>query len=252
MGGGGMALFVGIGATRTDALNTKDGTTLGSFVDPVNGRSFVWEWGAWLEAWNLAVSYGNMVVFDACGLARWFGTPKGGGGVIAVGELLVVATSIQVGTLLLFDTNGNTVAGPVAAEGRPLVAGADGTIYTVRCEGSQQVGTPAINRILAYSSDLTELWRFDLGGDFCIGMTGNVVLDDDGVMYLMRSSPNSSGTQVMAIQTRSPGLADSSWPSWRHDNRGTAWLVPGTSGPATTDGGNATDASDPTATPERD
>jgi hypothetical protein len=172
--------------------------------------------------------------------------------VIAVGELLVVATSTQVGTLLLFDTNGNTVAGPAPAEGRPLAAGADGAIYTVGCQASQQVGTPATNWIVAYSSDLKELWRFDLGGGSCLGMTGNVVLDNDGVMYLMRSSPNISGTQVIAIQTRSPGLADSSWPSWRHDNRGTAWLVPGASGPATTDSGNATDASDPTATPERD
>lgn len=49
----------------------------------------------------------------------------------------------------------------------------------------------------------------------------------------MRSAPSISGTQVIAIQTRSPGLADSSWPSWRHDNRGTAWLVPGTAGSTT-------------------
>ena len=163
---------------------------------------------------------------------------------IVAGELLVVATSTQVGTLLLFDMNGNTITGPVAAEGRPLVAGADGTIYTVGCQASQQVGTPATNWILAYSSDLAELWRFDLGGGSCLGMTGSVVLDEDGVMYLMRSSPNTSGTQVMAIQTRSPGLADSSWPSWRHDNRGTAWLVPGTAGSTTSGDADVSDAED--------
>jgi hypothetical protein len=78
-------------------------------------------------------------------------------------------------------------------------------------------------------------------------MTGNVVLDDDGVMYLMRSSPNIYGTQVIAIQTQSPGLADSSWPSWRHDNRGTAWLVPGSPATGDSDAGAPPDLGTPPA-----
>ena len=45
--------------------------------------------------------------------------------------------------------------------------------------------------------------------------------------YGLSLRPGSTGTELVAIQTRSPGLADSSWPSIRHDNRGTAWLVPG-------------------------
>jgi hypothetical protein len=140
--------------------------------------------------------------------------------------------------MMLYDGDGNVVGQPAPAEGRPLAAGGDGTIYTVGCVASQ----PPTDRISAYSLDLKPLWNIDLGGA-CLGMTGNVVLDDNGVMYLMRSSPNIYGTQVMAIQTRSPGLADSSWPSWRHDNRGTAWLVPG--GPTTVplDGGAGLDAS---------
>jgi hypothetical protein len=132
------------------------------------------------------------------------------------------------------------VAGPTPAEGWPIAAGADGTIYTFRC---QDVGTTSINRVLAYSYDLTELWRYDLGGNACKGMTGNVVLDDDGVMYLMRRG-DVGGTEVMAIQTRSPGLADSSWPSFRHDNRGTAWLVPGTAGSTTADDADVSDVTD--------
>jgi hypothetical protein len=238
MGGGGKALFTAIGESRTDAFDTKTGMVLGSFIDPADGRSFTWQWGAWLEGWDLGISYDNIIVFDTCGVSRWAGSPIGGGGVMASGELIVVSTSTQVGQLMLFNTGGGIVAGPSPAEGQPLAAGADGTIYMVSCQG----GTPSLNLILAYSSDLRELWRFDLGGDFCMGMTGNVVLDDDGVMYLMRSSPNISGTQLMAIQTGSPGLADSSWPSWRHDNRGTAWLVPGGGAGTALDGGNALDA----------
>jgi hypothetical protein len=71
-------------------------------------------------------------------------------------------------------------------------------------------------------------------------MTGNVVLDDNGVMYLTRRGDSGAdATEVIAIQTASPGLADSSWPSLRHDNRGTAWLVPGTGSGAALDGGGA-------------
>jgi hypothetical protein len=62
-----------------------------------------------------------------------------------------------------------------------------------------------------------------------MGMTGNVVLDDSGVMFLTRrGDAGSNATEMIAIQTTSPGLANSSWPSLRHDNRGTSWLVPGT------------------------
>ncbi len=54
----------------------------------------------------------------------------------------------------------------------------------------------------------------------------SVVLVEHGMMYLVHPSEKGA-VEVVGIQTRSPGLADSSWPSLRHDNRGTAWLVPG-------------------------
>ncbi|MBN2574428.1 MAG: PQQ-binding-like beta-propeller repeat protein [Deltaproteobacteria bacterium] len=234
-GGVGNGLFVQMGADRTDVLNTTDGSTMGTIrvlIDgvpktPSSGLSDVY-------AWTFGIAQSADFVYDACGNLRWSKWSRlapNASGVIAVGERLVV-TSYQTdehgnplspNMMTLYDAEGTVVGGPMPVEGRPLAAGADGTIYTVRCEG----GTPPINRIVAYTSDLLPLWSFDLGGDFCLGMNGNVVLDDDGVMYLKRTSPNLSSTQVMAIQTRSPGLADSSWPSWRHDNRGTAWLVPG-------------------------
>ena len=251
-----MACWCRWGRIRTDVLDTKDGGTLGSLKVLIDGA--VNTPGSGLGStnfgWDFGIVQGSDFVYDLCGnvkWSKWVQMMSDVSGIIAAGERLAT-TSYQLDAngkqlspnmMTLYGPDGSIGAGPVEVEGRPLVAGADGTIYTVRCEESQQVGTPAINRILAYSSDLTELWRFDLGGDFCMGMTGNVVLDDDGVMYLMRSSPNTSGTQVMAIQTRSPGLADSSWPSWRHDNRGTAWLVPGAPGNATDDAA-ASDAID--------
>jgi hypothetical protein len=73
-----------------------------------------------------------------------------------------------------------------------------------------------------------------------------VVLDHSGVMFLSRrGEAGTDSTEVIAIQTASPGLADSSWPSLRHDNRGTAWLVPGTTsaGPPASDSDGGAPAS---------
>ena len=233
MGGGGSAVFVAIGETETVALRTGTGARLGAFVRPAYGRSFTWGWGSWVLGWDIGIADSHTYVFDTCGALKWPPGSTGASGVVAVGELLVTGDN---SSLRLFDTAGNPAAGPAAGEGRPVAAGADGTIYTFRCDSSP----PAVNRVLAYSADLQELWRLDLGGSSCLQITGNVVLDDDGVMYMMRAAPDvAGGTQVLAIQTASPGLADSSWPSWRHDNRGTAWLVANSTEPvdASTDTG---------------
>jgi hypothetical protein len=68
-------------------------------------------------------------------------------------------------------------------------------------------------------------------------------LEDNGVMYLTWKANKGITTEAIAIQTASPGLADSSWPSLRHDNRGTAWLVPGT--PAATPPAGDSDGGSP-------
>jgi outer membrane protein assembly factor BamB len=210
LGGGGKSLFVTVDAERTDALDTGTGELLGSPIRPKYGRSLGGDWGGWVEGWEFGIAYSNGYVFDQCGSFKWSKEPYGKSGVIAAGELMVVAPPDK---LALFNAAGEMVAGPSSAKGHPVAAGADGTIYTV--DG---------RIVLAHLLDLTELWRLDLGSGAEI--TGTVVLDDDGMMYLVHPS-ESGGTELVAIQTRSPGLADSSWPSIRHDNRGTAWLVPG-------------------------
>ena len=140
--------------------------------------------------------------------------------------------------LKLFDADGRLVVSTPEFEGGAVAAGADGAIYMFRCDDA----ATSTNRVLAYSRELKELWRLDLGGAGCKGMTGNVVLDDAGVLYLMRRGDGAGTAEVIAIQTASPGLADSSWPSTRHDNRGTAWLVPGVGVSDAVDGGSAVDA----------
>jgi hypothetical protein len=71
----------------------------------------------------------------------------------------------------------------------------------------------------------SRLWRSSSGS--VVAPTWHGVLDDDGVLYLARAlSGGDENVETLAIQTQSPGLAESSWPSLRHDNRGTMWLTP--------------------------
>jgi hypothetical protein len=47
------------------------------------------------------------------------------------------------------------------------------------------------------------------------------VVTDDGILYTRVQT--STAETVVAIQTKSPGLASSSWPTLRHDNRASGW-----------------------------
>jgi hypothetical protein len=244
VGGGGKAVFAAYDGAypdaRTSALDTGDGTLLGSFVRPSYGASFTWEWGSWLEGWDLGIGCDLYYVFDLCGGLKSQNASAGfsRSGIIAVGELVAMVTAPnamgQWTQIALHSTNGSIVTGPAPSEGQPIVAGDDGMIYTYSCRSS----APTFYGIVAYSYDLKEAWRLDLGGSECRGITGNVILDDDGVMYLTRVADGGT-VEALAIQTASPGLAESSWPSLRRDNRGTAWLVSGSPVAESTDAGRS-------------
>jgi hypothetical protein len=148
------------------------------------------------------------------------------GALIAPGERLVlIEDSLDreqhgwiPGNLTVYRRDGSIAAGPTPSQGWPLVVGADGVIYTtgsVKTDG----GTLA-PRIVAHSRELEELWQLDdpdLDGAF------DAVLDETGVLYYLGYGGN-GGFLLVAIQTQSPGLAQSSWPSLRHDNHRTQWL----------------------------
>jgi hypothetical protein len=118
-----------------------------------------------------------------------------------------------------YDTQGALVAGPVPG-GRPVAVGADGTIYGLLCN-EQDWTQPS--SLVGYTPDFRETMRVDLNG-YC--PEEGVALSDDGVLYLVRGAPSPAGAEVVAVQTRSPGLARSSWPIvGKGDNGGTRWLV---------------------------
>ena len=132
-------------------------------------------------------------------------------------------------TWVAYTSDGTRAAGPsttadlpiLGARGGevPMFSGADGTTYGVLCDDNPL--DVLKSWLIAYGTDLKEQWRVDIS-PAC--PTGNGVFTDDGVAYFTRRSD--VDVELIAVQTTSPGLAKSSWPTLRHDNQGTSWLSP--------------------------
>jgi hypothetical protein len=73
--------------------------------------------------------------------------------------------------------------------------------------------------LVALSPAVETLWTHDLPGVF--GNYATAVLADDGILYAQMTT--NAGNEIIAIETTSPGLASSSWPTRRHDNRSSNW-----------------------------
>jgi outer membrane protein assembly factor BamB len=115
----------------------------------------------------------------------------------------------------VYAPDGTRALGPTPAA-PPWAIGADGTIYGVACDSSGHEGP---SRLIAYDSALGEKWRLELGAS-C--PSGGPVIDDTGKLYF--TWIYDGVTEVVAVQTPSPGLADAAWPTRSHDVRGTRWV----------------------------
>jgi outer membrane protein assembly factor BamB len=232
LGGTGNAVFVSLGGTAIAAYRTTDGLHLGRLRQPSGGNV-----SARTPFW--ALGYGGVIfdglsIFDRCGTSKEV-SPVGPGHFITAGTIdpqgrYVAVTMDMARTSLvtpnsariaLFDSKDKAVVGPTAGKGQPVAIGADGAIYTVDC----RYAAPVQNRLYAYDAHLSESWHLDLGAPGKC-QSGHVVLDRDGVLYMALPADRASGgTDILAIQTASPGLsAASAWPMPRHDNWGTMWL----------------------------
>ena len=162
---------------------------------------------------------GRLVLLDTCGQQVWSTDVRIGGcgirghAVVGVGETVYLPTGSCVESGIVgVGLDGKIASGPVPRHEVPWLAGADGTLYAADLFG--QNGIPQ-TRVVALSPNLDELWHLDING----GLTSHAtaVMSDDGILYAQTSSG------VAAIQTTSPGLAQSSWPTYRHDNRLSNW-----------------------------
>lgn len=247
-GGGGDAVFIHPFTQGEVVIARDSGASLGELLTAAGQRVAGFP-GIWELGWDFGIGIGSLVCFDTCGSQKWStwvdSSWNEDSGIIAAGEHLVAVKwkansngdRLTPDSMSLYDVYGNVVGGPVEGAGKPFVAGADGAIYTVNCEQSSSKA----NQVVAYSADLTEMWRIDIGlVDNC--PVGNGVLDRDGVLYLTHAMGTGQGVEVVAVQTQSPGLAESSWPSLRHDNRGSSWLVSLPSAPFAGQEGEGADA----------
>lgn len=163
----------------------------------------------------------HVSVLDTCARERWHLAAERPQWPVLIGpddQLFMVERDDVEGSptfVSVYDHGGERVTGPVEMP-LPWGIGADGTVYAVTCDSS---GYDGPSRLHAYDAGLDELWSLPLG-DAC-PMAGPVI-DDQGRLYFAWYID--SGTEIIAVQTASPGIAATSWPVRRHDARGAAWL----------------------------
>ena len=163
----------------------------------------------------------DVTVLDRCGVPRWSLPASRPQWPVLIGpaeELYLVERDDRLNSptfVSAYDPAGKRILGPVEAA-PPWAIGKDGTIYAVQCDAPGHDGP---SRLIAYGVDLAEKWRLELG-DSC--PSAGPVIGDDGKLYFTWYID--SGTELVAVQTTSPGLADAPWPARRRDQRGTAWV----------------------------
>ncbi|MEM9493372.1 MAG: hypothetical protein AAGC55_29760, partial [Myxococcota bacterium] len=163
----------------------------------------------------------HITALDPCSRTRWTITPERPQWPVLLlpGDELLVAERDDVEdseiAVTRYSAAGERMAGPTPAAA-PWLAGSDGTIYGLACDTDGHEGP---SRLIAYSPELVELWRLELGPS-C--PSGGPALADDGTLYFTWYAERA--TELVAVQTHSPGPADSSWPMRQRDNRNTGWL----------------------------
>lgn len=163
----------------------------------------------------------HVTVLDACSNVRWSipaTRPQWPALLLPGDELLLVERDDVEGSptfVSRYAPDGGRLAGPTRAA-PPAAVGADGTIYGLECDST---GLEGPSRVIAYGSDLAELWRVELGPTCPLTPP---TLSPDGLLVFAGFLDDA--TELVAVQTTSPGLAPSAWPARRHDARGTGWL----------------------------
>jgi outer membrane protein assembly factor BamB len=165
----------------------------------------------------------DLVVQDACGQTRWSlpATRPQWPALLGADESLYVVerddvTGSDTFVSVYAAADGKRTLGPVKAA-PPWGIGADGVVYAVECDAPGHDGP---SRLIAYEgATLTEKWRLELGAS-C--PSAGPVIDETGRLYFTWFIDHV--TELVAVQTTSPGLASTPWPTRRHDAHGTAWV----------------------------
>ncbi|MCL2825573.1 MAG: hypothetical protein FWD57_16395 [Polyangiaceae bacterium] len=122
--------------------------------------------------------------------------------------------------LYRYSIDGTVLAGPYSTGGvtNPLALGADGVYYVATCPLGDTEGDL---ELLALSESFELVDKVNLGPP--CGASG--VLLDDGMLVITRSTVPDYKPEFVRVQTASPGLAKTAWPTNGRDNSRTAWLA---------------------------
>ncbi|OIP40217.1 MAG: hypothetical protein AUK47_08875 [Deltaproteobacteria bacterium CG2_30_63_29] len=161
-------------------------------------------------------------VMDMCGELQWSLPGKTAFAVLVGFANSIVA--IDDGEPVIYSSDGEPQAGPIPLDWNylPKAIGADGTIYYTYCTDFSNMDGSVMS-VQAYSPTLQRLWSVELGKP-CLDEPP--VLADDGVLYVLRSKNEQQPPhlELTAIQTGSPGLANTAYPTLRVNNRRTGWV----------------------------
>ncbi len=97
----------------------------------------------------------------------------------------------------------------------PVIIGADGVTYAVGTDGTT-------TQLVALRRDMTEIYRLPVPGVLSV----YAALLDDGRLYFDTYYVTTKARVLVAIQTTSPGLARTAWPSVQGDNTNSGWVGP--------------------------
>jgi hypothetical protein len=125
-----------------------------------------------------------------------------------------------------YDCNGNKlgeVSSPPLREnafwlGGWVVHGADGTTYQAT---SARVADHS--ELFAFDLEMKEKWRLPLVGLGDVSWELKLTLADDGVLYMVMQKKATGQAVLVAVQTRSPGMAKTPLPSYNHDTGASKW-----------------------------
>lgn len=168
----------------------------------------------------------GIFVLDRCGSLQWeTGLGRYREPILVGYDDNIVAREIAIGVadyersfaIVVYSSDGSVIAGPSPPLGTPIAIGADDTIYSILCENYGRLNE--IGTLIATKPTLDEKWRLSLNGS-CPG--DGAVLLDDGKLIMARALLDMR-VEVFAIQTTSPGLADTAWPAHRQNNSATGW-----------------------------
>ena len=165
----------------------------------------------------------HLVVLDRCGKFQWSAPVQPKQVLLGFDDALIVLSPSSTGknAASVYSRDGRRLAGPVNDVGTLLALGADNVVYVGVCDN---VGEDRHLSIRALSPTLEQLASLGVGGLCSERHEPDAVLLEDGLL-LVPAREEKQGVLVGFVETASPGLARTAWPTRMRDNLRSGWVA---------------------------